>query len=207
MNEREEGRREGREEGKEKGRVGQSSKQVYLTAMHAALEGGHGSVVMVGAFVVTAIYCWALPGAMPCSWWLCIFQLFLSVCYQKFQNPEVYHEHRRVHKPFINLPKECQHVYNCTSKIKALFCLDFKRSLPSKQKTQSPSLMKCLLKDVLKKKKKDVLFSKNKGAKPKTTTKNVQHRLQSSCFQQSAWVELCSLNFWVPLFRHPSEVA
>lgn len=57
MNEREEGRKEGRKEGKEEGSVGQSSKQVYLTVMHAAPEGDHGSVIMVDTFVVTAIYC------------------------------------------------------------------------------------------------------------------------------------------------------
>ena len=57
MHEREEGRKDGRKEGKEEGSVGQSSKQVYLTVMHAAPEGDHGSVIMVDTFVVTAIYC------------------------------------------------------------------------------------------------------------------------------------------------------
>ena len=53
---REEGRTEGRKEGK-KGEWGRAANRFTLTVMPAALKGDHGRVIMVGTFVVTAIYC------------------------------------------------------------------------------------------------------------------------------------------------------
>lgn len=66
MKERKEGRRGERRE-RRKEEWGRAANRSTLTVIHAALEGDHGSVIMVDTFVVTAIYCQTLPGAMSCS--------------------------------------------------------------------------------------------------------------------------------------------